>query len=113
MPLYESTFILRQDLATGDVDKIIDELADTVKKGGGKVKTREYWGLRSMAYRINKSKKGHYVFLGLEAPAKAVQDMEQKARYTEDVVRNLTVRVEKLVEGTTAMMSKEKEYDAA
>lgn len=113
MPLYESTFILRQDLSTAEVDKIIDEFADILQKGKGKVKSREYWGLRSMAYRINKSKKGHYVFLGIEAPAKAVQDMEQKARYTEDVVRSLTVRVEALSEGQTAMMSKDKEYEAA
>jgi small subunit ribosomal protein S6 len=113
MPLYESTFILRQDLPTTEVDRIIDEFADIVKKGGGKVKQREYWGLKSLSYRINKSKKGHYVFLGLDSPVKAVQDMEQKVRYTEDVVRNLTVRVEKLVEGATAMMSKEKEYEAA
>jgi small subunit ribosomal protein S6 len=113
MPFYESTFILRQDLSSAEVEKLADEISALITQGGGKIQQREYWGLRSLSYRINKSKKGHYVFLGINAPAKAMQDMEQKVRYMEDVVRTLTVRVEQLSEGPTAMMQKDKEFEAA
>ncbi len=113
MSLYETTLIIRQDMSTAEVEKLADDLAAIVTQGGGKIKQREYWGLRSLAYRINKSKKGHYVYLGMDAPSDAVKAMEQKIRYTEDVMRSLTVKVEKLPEGPTPVMQKDRDQEAA
>jgi small subunit ribosomal protein S6 len=96
MPLYESTFIARQDITQSDVDKLADDFSALIKENGGEVKKREYWGLRSLAYKINKNRKGHYVMLGLDASAAAVNEMERKLRLNEDVIRNLTIRVDEI-----------------
>ncbi len=105
MPLYESTFITRQDLSRQDVTKLTDSMSAIVAQGGGKVVKDEYWGLRNLAYKINKSRKGHYVMLAIDAPAAAVIEMERNLRHNEDVVRLLTIRVDALEEGPSAMMS--------
>ncbi len=72
MPLYESTFITRQDLSRQDVTKLTESMSAIVAQGGGKVVKDEYWGLRNLAYKINKSRKGHYVMLAIDSPAAEV-----------------------------------------
>jgi small subunit ribosomal protein S6 len=94
MALYESTIIARQDLSTQDVEKIIDKLTAVLKEHGGKVVKVERWGLRNLAYEINKNRKGHYVMLCLDTPAPALREYEHSVRYNEDILRILTIAVE-------------------
>jgi small subunit ribosomal protein S6 len=111
MPLYESTFITRQDLSRQDISKLTDSFSAIIEQGGGKVVKNEYWGLRNFAYRINKSRKGHYTMLAIDAPATAIKEMERNMRINEDVVRSLTVRVEEIEEGPSAMMQQSRSRD--
>jgi small subunit ribosomal protein S6 len=104
MPLYESTFITRQDISPADVEKIADTMAEVVTAEGGKVVKREYWGLRSLAYKINKNRKGHYIMFGLDAPAPAVKEMERKLSIHDDVVRQMTIRVANISEEPSAVL---------
>jgi small subunit ribosomal protein S6 len=104
MPLYESTLIARQDLSKQDVTKLTDSLSAIVEQGGGKVVKSEYWGLKSLAYRIQKHRKGHYAWLGIDASPSAVKEMQRNIGINEDIVRSLTVRVDELPEGPTSMM---------
>jgi len=104
MPLYESTFIARQDMSRQDVTKLADSLSTIVEQGGGKVVKNEYWGLKSLAYRIQKHRKGHYAMLAIDAPPVAIKEMERNIRINEDIVRALTVRVDEIPEGPSAMM---------
>ena len=106
MPLYESTFVTRQDLSRQDVNKIVDTFTDIVKQNGGKVVKHEYWGLRNLAYRIKKNRKGHYVMLAIDASHEAVKELERNIHLHEDVIRNLTVHVDSIEEGPSAMMQK-------
>ena len=80
MPYYENVFIARQDISATQVDALCDTFTDTIEKMGGKVEKREYWGLRSLAYRIKKNRKGHYVLFNLDSPSDAVQEMERLMR---------------------------------
>jgi small subunit ribosomal protein S6 len=105
MAFYESTFIARQDMSKQDVTKLADEFTAIIKTGGGKVVKNEYWGLRSLAYKINKSRKGHYNMLAIDAPAAAVKELERVISHNEDVVRSLTIRVEAIEEGASVMMN--------
>jgi small subunit ribosomal protein S6 len=111
MPFYESTFIARQDLSRADITKLTDGLGAIVEQGGGKVVKTEYWGLRSLSYRINKNRKGHYAMLAIDAPPAAIKEMERNVRINEDVVRALTVRVEALEEGPSVMMQQSRSRD--
>jgi small subunit ribosomal protein S6 len=104
MPLYEHTFIARQDAAQAQVDQLTEQMKSVIETGGGKVTKLEYWGLRSLTFKINKNRKGHYVHFNLDAPAPAVAEMERQLRLNEDVIRQLTVRVEELEEGPSAGM---------
>lgn len=104
MPFYETTVITRQDLSRQDITKITDSLTAIVEQGGGKVVKNEYWGLRTLAYRIRKNRKGHYAMLGIDAPAAAIKELGRNIGINEDIVRSLTVRVEALEEGPSAMM---------
>ena len=104
MPLYESVFIARQDIASTQVDTLGEQFTKIVEGLNGKVTKREYWGLRNLAYRIKKNRKGHYVLLNIDAPAPAVAEMERNMRINEDVLRYLTIRVEELEAGPSAMM---------
>jgi small subunit ribosomal protein S6 len=105
MPLYESVVIARQDIATTQVDTLADELTNIITQGGGKVTKRENWGLRSLTYRIKKNRKAHYVFFNIDAPPAAINEYERRMRINEDVLRYLTVRVEVLEEGPTAVLT--------
>lgn len=111
MPLYESTFITRQDLSRADITKISDSFISIVEQGGGKVVKNEYWGLRNLAYRIRKNRKGHYAMLAIDAPVAAVKEMERNMGINEDIIRSLTVRVETIEEGPTAMMQQSRSRD--
>lgn len=104
MPYYECVFITRQDISAPQVEALTDHFAKVVGDNGGTVAKREYWGLRGLAYRIRKNRKGHYTLLNIDAPAPAVHEMERQMRLNEDIVRQLTVRVESLQEGPSAMM---------
>ncbi len=111
MAFYENVFIARQDLAQAQVDALADQFTATLKELGGEVKKREYWGLRSLTFRIKKNRKAHYVLLCLDAPPKAVAEMERQMGLNEDVLRLMTVRVEAIEEGPSAMMQKRDERE--
>ncbi len=108
MPLYESTFIARQDMSKQDVNSLADTFSDIIKNNGGKVVKNEYWGLKSLAYKINKSRKGHYTMLAIDAPAAAVKELERNMGISEDVIRALTIRVEEIEEGPSVMLNQNK-----
>jgi small subunit ribosomal protein S6 len=86
--------IARQDISAQAVDALATHLKTIVETEGGKVEKQEYWGLRTLAFRIKKNRKGHYVLLNLNAPAKAIFELERQLKINEDVLRFLTVRVE-------------------
>jgi small subunit ribosomal protein S6 len=104
MPLYENIFIARQDVTAAQVEGLADHFAGIVSAQGGNVTKKEMWGLKSLSFRIKKNRKGHYVLMNIDAPAAAVQEMERNMRIHEDVLRHLTVRVEALEEGPSAML---------
>lgn len=111
MPLYESTFITRQDLSRQDISKLADSFTAIVEQGGGKIVRNEYWGLRNLTYRIRKNRKGHYNMLAIDAPIAAVKEMERNMGINEDIIRTLTVRVESIEEGPSAMMQQSRSRD--
>ncbi len=111
MAFYENVFIARQDLAQAQVDALADQFTATLKELGGEVIKREYWGLRSLTFRIKKNRKAHYVLLCIDAPAKALNEMERQMGLNEDVLRLMTVRVESIEEGPSAMMQKRDERE--
>ncbi len=96
MPLYESTFIARPDISSQQVDGLAEHFQEILRGAGGEVAKTEYWGLRSLAYRIKKNRKGHYYFMNIDAPPEAISAMERTMRINEDVIRYLTVRVDEL-----------------
>jgi small subunit ribosomal protein S6 len=104
MPFYENVFIARQDISSAQVEALADQFTTLVGEQGGQVLKREYWGLRNISYRIKKNRKGHYVLFNLDAPPAAVSELERNMRINEDVLRYLTVRVETLEEGPSAVM---------
>jgi len=104
MPFYENVFIARQDISAAQVESLADTFAALVSEQGGEVKKREYWGLRNIAYRIKKNRKGHYMLFNLDAPPAAVNELERNMRINEDVIRYLTVRVEALEDGPSVVM---------
>ena len=104
MALYESVFIARQDISSAQTETLTDQFAQIIADNGGTVSKKEYWGLKSLAFRIKKNRKGHYVLLNIDAPSAAVIEMERNMRISEDVIRYLTVKVDQLEEGPSAMM---------
>ena len=104
MPLYEHVFLARQDLAQAQVDAIAENATNIIKDNGGKVVKTETWGLRSIAYRIAKNRKAHYVMLDIDAPAPALAELERQSNINEDIIRFLTIRVDEHESGPSAMM---------
>ena len=104
MPYYENIFIARQDISSAQVDTLADAFSEIITGAGGQVHRREYWGLKSLQYRIKKNRKGHYVLLNIEAPSDAMQEMERQMRLNEDVLRHMTIRTEENPEGPSVMM---------
>ena len=109
MPYYETVFISRQDISSAQVEALGDAVAEIISGDGGRISRREYWGLKSMAYRIKKNKKGHYVLLNYEAPATAVRELERQMGLNEDVLRVMTVRTDDLPEEPSVVMASRNE----
>jgi small subunit ribosomal protein S6 len=110
MALYEHVFLARQDVSGQRVDELVEQYKGVIETGGGKVGKTEYWGLKSLAFRINKNRKAHYTLMNLDAPHTAVAEMERQMSINEDVLRFLTVRVEAL-EDEPSMQMQKKERD--
>jgi small subunit ribosomal protein S6 len=106
MPLYESVFIARNDITQAQVDAVADQVTTILTEQGGEVKKREYWGLRGLAYRIKKNRKGHYMLLGIDASPAAMQEVERQLGLNEDVLRVLTLRIEAIDEAPSAILSR-------
>ena len=104
MALYEHVFIARQDLSSIQTEDLIKQYSDVLKNNGGKVIGHEYWGLRTLAYKINKNRKGHYSLIKSDSPPSAAQEMERLMKLNEDIMRVLTIKVNKHVEGPSIMM---------
>ncbi len=111
MPLYEHVFIARQDLSNAQAEGLIEHFSTVLADNGGKVVENEYWGVKTMAYKINKNRKGHYAFLKSDAPAAAVQEMERLMRLHDDVMRVMTIKVDKHGEGPSVQMQKRDDRD--
>ena len=106
MPLYEHVFLARQDLSQQQVDELTARFKGIIEQMGGSVPKVEYWGVRSLTYRISKNRKAHFTLLNLDAPAAAKTEVERQEEISEDVLRYMTVRVDELEAGPSAMMRK-------
>ena len=104
MALYEHVFLARQDLAQAQVDQLAEMATKIIEDNGGKVVKTETWGLRSLAYRIAKNRKAHYVMLDVDAPTGVVAELERQLNINEDIIRFMTVRVDAHEQGPSAMM---------
>ena len=111
MALYEHIYLARQDVSPQQVEEMTNALTEVLVAGGGKVTKNEYWGLKSLSYRIKKNRKAHYSLLNIDAPAPAVAEMERQMRINEDILRFMTVRVDELEEGPSAMLQKRDRAD--
>lgn len=111
MPLYEHVLIARQDLSNTQAEGLIEHFSTVLADNGGQVVGNEYWGVRTLAYKINKNRKGHYAFLRSDAPSDAVQEMERLARLHDDVMRVLTIKVDEHKEGPSVQMQKREDRD--
>ena len=106
MPLYEHVFLARQDVTAQQVEELTTRFKGVIEANGGSVGKTEYWGVKSLTYRINKNRKAHFTLINIDAPAAAVQELERQQRIDEDVLRVLTLRVEEHEEGPSAMLQK-------
>ncbi len=106
MPLYEHVFMARQDVSSQQVDALVEQFKQIVEQAGGKIAKVEPWGVKSLAYRIQKNRKAHFTLMNIEAPPAAVAEVERQERLSEDVIRFLTIRVDELEEGPSAMLRK-------
>jgi small subunit ribosomal protein S6 len=111
MPQYEITYIARQEIAENDVEKLTGEFSKLLETGGGKIIKTEYWGLRNFSYEMNKSKRGHYTLIGVDAPAPAVKELERQMRLHENVMRYLTIAVEKVSRDPSPIISNDNSDD--
>lgn len=106
MPLYEHVFLARQDVSNAQVETLTKEFTDVLVEGGGKVAKNEYWGVKSLAFKIKKNRKAHFTLLNIEAPPAAVAEMERRMSISPDIIRFLTVRVEAHESEPSVMMRK-------
>src|SRR6266849_1562439 len=106
MPLYEHVYLARQDLSQQQVEELTAQYKGVLEQMGGKVAKVEYWGVKSLTYRIRKNRKAHFTLLNVEAPPAAISEVERQQHINEDVLRAMTVRVEELEAGPSAMMRK-------
>jgi small subunit ribosomal protein S6 len=107
MPLYEHTFLARQDVTQAQVEALMKEFQSLIEEGKGKVTKQEYWGLKNLAFKIKKNRKAHFAFFNLDAPPAAVNEMERRMGINSDIIRFLTVRVEELETEPSAQMRKQ------
>jgi small subunit ribosomal protein S6 len=106
MPLYEHVYLARQDLSAQQVEELTAKLSGVIAEAGGKITKTEYWGMKSLNYRIRKNRKAHMTLLNVDAPPAALNEVERQERLNEDVLRYLTIRVEAHEDGPSAMMRK-------
>jgi small subunit ribosomal protein S6 len=106
MALYEHVFLARQDLSQAQVDTLAATATEIVEANEGKVTKTETWGLKSLAYKIDRNRKAHFVMLNIEGPGKVVEELERQTRINEDVIRYMTIRVDEAEEGPSVMMRK-------
>jgi small subunit ribosomal protein S6 len=106
MPIYEHVYLARQDVSAQQVEELTAQFTGVIEQMGGKVTKNEYWGVKSLSFRIRKNRKAHFTLLNVDAPAAALTEIERQQRINEDVLRYLTVRVDELEEGPSAMMRK-------
>ncbi len=111
MPVYETVFLARQDLSEKQVNDITEKYSDVIKKDGGKILKTEQWGLRTLAYKINKARKAHYVLVEFDAPGTTVIELERLLRLDEDIMRSLSLRLDEPTEGASIMMGGDKDRD--
>jgi len=106
MPLYEHVFLARQDTSPQQVEELTTQFKGIIEGLGGKVTKSEYWGLKSLTFRMNKNRKAHFTLFNVDAPPAAIAEVERQQRINEDILRVMTVRVDELEEGPSAMMRK-------
>ncbi len=110
MPYYETVFIARQDLSAQQVEEIKNKSCKVITDRGGKINKTEDWGLRTLAFRIKKNRKGHYVLIESDSPAEAISELERTLRLNEDVLRYMTVRQEELSKGPSVQAGGTSDY---
>src|ERR1044071_7739493 len=106
MPLYEHVYLARQDLSPQQIEELTTQFKGVIEQNGGKIAKEEYWGVKSLSYRIKKNRKAHMTLFNIDAPPAAINEIERQERLNEDVLRYLTIRVEAHEEGPSAMMRK-------
>jgi small subunit ribosomal protein S6 len=111
MALYEHIYLARQDVSAQQVEALTEQFRSIIESFGGKIEKAEYWGVKSLAYRIKKNRKAHFTLLNVHAPPAAIAEMERQSGINEDVIRFLTIRVEALDQGQSAMMRKRDDDD--
>ena len=111
MPLYESVYIARPDISATQVETLTADMTKILEENGGKVVKDEYWGLKSLAYRIKKNRKGHYSLLNIDCPPAALSEMERNMRIHEDVLRYMSIRVDEHDEEPSVMMQSKSNRD--
>ena len=105
MAIYECVYIARQELTAAQAEQLSKDLTKIVSSNSGEIKRQEYWGLRNLAYKIRKNRKGHYTMFHIEAPASTIEELERNMRLNEDILRYLTVKIDVLPEGPSVMMT--------
>jgi small subunit ribosomal protein S6 len=106
MALYESVIIGRQDLTNSQFETLIEEFVSIIKSHEGEIKKTEYWGIRNLAYKINKNRKGHYYMLNIESPSTTISEYERLLGLHEDIVRFLTIKIDKVIEHPSPLINK-------
>jgi small subunit ribosomal protein S6 len=106
MPLYEHVYLARQDLSAQQVEELTAQYRGVIEQLGGTVSKTEYWGVKSLTFRMRKNRKAHFTLMNIDAPSAAIAEVERQERLSEDVLRTLTVRVAQLEAGPSAMMRK-------
>ncbi|MUG90553.1 30S ribosomal protein S6 [Bombella sp. ESL0385] len=106
MPLYETVLIARNDVSQAQVEALVETISTLLGEHGGTIRKREFWGLRTLAYRIKKNRKGHYVLLGIEAPVEAMNELTRQMGLNEDVLRLMTLRVDEIDETPSPILSR-------
>ncbi len=103
MALYETVVIIRQDMSADDVDNLVGKLEKVISDKKAKLISKEYWGLRKMAYKINKNDRGHYILLNIDASNEAIDELNRVMKFNEDIIRNLTMKSKYGVKGETEL----------
>ena len=109
MTCYECVYIARQELTAAQTEQLSDDLALIVTRNSGEIKNREYWGLKNLAYKIRKNRKGHYTLFHIESPSGTIVELERNMGLNEDILRYLTIKLDEIPEGQSVMMNAKSE----